>query len=118
MQFDKQGPKCKGRAQFMARRLRLSKKKKKKVSRWCSGHESYCSRLYEREPQHGSKGQEQGPFRNHKDKGQCSETADIIQQSNRTELGWAVRIKKKRKKSRVCTQDGLVGPTGAQLVKQ
>ena len=37
-----------------------------------------------------------GPFRNHKDKGQCSETADIIQQSSRTELGWAVRIKKKQ----------------------
>ena len=82
-------------------------KQKKKVSRWCSGHKSYCSRLYEQEPQHGSKGQEQGPLRNHKDMGQCSETADIIQQSSRAELGWAVRMqKKKKKKSSVYMQNG------------
>ena len=99
MQFEVQGTRAIYGKESKAEQTKQNNNKKK-VSRWCSGHESYCSRLYKREPQHGSKGQEQGPFRNHKDKGQRSETADIIQQSSRTELGWAVRMQKKKKKEK------------------
>ena len=74
--------------------------------------------------QHGSGGQEQGPFSNHKGKGRCRETADIIQQSSSAELVWAVcmqtnkQTNKQTKKSGIYTQNGLVGYSGATRGRQ